>query len=116
MIDEYLSVTDNYVQPAQQTRIGIVGSVLVGGVFQRGDVTALAITLNHTSIGKSIAGKFLHSRQLEIGCHPHFSERRDCPDYSRENATKTFILSVPWSRFFYYRATEVRIIKFDDTV
>ncbi len=51
--NKFLCVADYDVQPVEQTRIGIVRLVLVGVAFQRGDVTAVSIAVDHAAIGKS---------------------------------------------------------------
>ena len=65
--DKCLGVADDDVQPVEQTGIGIVGSMLVGVAFQRRDVTAITVAVDHASISKGSVGKFLHRRLFEVG-------------------------------------------------
>ena len=50
--DKCLGVADDDVQPVEQTRIGIIGSVLMGVAFQRWDVTAITVAVDHAVISK----------------------------------------------------------------
>lgn len=77
--NKHFSVTDDNVQPVEQAGTGIVRSVRMGVAFQRQDVTAVAIAVDHTAIEKDSVGKFLYGRLLDIGRHPHFQKARVTP-------------------------------------
>ena len=93
-----LGITDDDVQPMEETGIGIVWPVLMGIAFQRRDVAAVSIAVDHAAISKSSVGKFLHRCLLAIGGYLHFQKAR-LPNSFRDNATKTSAFSVPRPRF-----------------
>ena len=64
------------MQPVEQAGIGIVWLVLMGIAFQRWDVAAVSVTVNHAAIGKSSAGLFFHRCLLDIGGYLHFQKAR----------------------------------------
>ena len=55
--DEGLGVTDHDVQPMEQTRMGIVGLVLMGEALQSWDIAPVTIAVNRAALGKRSLGK-----------------------------------------------------------
>ena len=111
-----LGVADDDVQPVEKAGIRIIGSVFVGVAFQRGNVTAIAVAVDHAAISKDSVGKFLHSCLLEIGCHIHFQKEGIAPLIQRQCHKNLRFFCAPAPLFACRRATKVRIIKFDDAV
>ena len=62
------------MQPVGQAGIGIVRFVLMDLAFRSRDITAVAIAVNHTTMGKGSVSKFFHRRLFDISHHPHFQK------------------------------------------
>ena len=71
----------------EKSGIGTVGFVLVGGTSQRGDVTAITIAVDRTTIGKDSVNLFTDAC-LRLDATRIFRMRR-LPRSSKDNATKT---------------------------
>ena len=88
----------------------------MGVAFQRWDVTAVAVAVDHAAVSKGSVGKFHHGRLLEVGGHPHFQMERVVSLIQRQCHENLGLFRTSAPLFAYCWAIKVRIIKFYDTV
>ena len=73
--------------------------MLVGVAFQRGDVTAITVAVDHAAISKGSVGKFPHGRLLEVGGHHHFQMERIAPLPQRQSHKNLSLFCAPTPLF-----------------
>ena len=88
--------------------------MLVGVAFQRGDIAAITIAVDHAVISKDSVGKFLHGSLLEVGGHSHFQIKRIALLIQRQRHENLSLFCTPTPLFACCCPSKVRIVKFDD--
>lgn len=89
--DERLGVADHDVCPIKQTRMGIVGFVLMSIALHSRDITPVIITVNHTALDKRSLDKFFDRGPLDILRDPHFGIEGISP-FTQRHSHKNFCL------------------------
>ena len=89
--DERLGVANHDMQPMEQTRVGIVGLVLMGIALQSRDIAPVTITVNRTARGKRSLGKFFDRGPPDILRDPHLGIE-GIPTLIQKHSRKNFRL------------------------